>query len=212
MIQSYNHVLFQNSSIIVHIYHISPLIGNRRTPKTNTLFQFIQFEKSCMDNVAISRSVRLRPFDVKINSLFRRRLVARGHNVSMYTMVHRSIGKLGVGIVNSIESIVPYPASDPDDAVFNRLVWIDKSNPYFLYFPTIITMEYFQNAIKTPEFSMIANEKWDLVICDEMFGQPAFAIALMQHQLHATPFIMFKYTIFYIHSNLHLGNLSDKCQ
>lgn len=115
----------------------------------------------------------------------------------MYTIVHQSLGKLGSGIVRSIESLVPYPNSDPDDAAFNRLVWIDEANPYFLYFAYTVTIEYLQNAIVTPEFWLIVNDKWDLIICDELFGQSAFALALMQQRLYGTPFITFKYFTFY---------------
>ncbi len=112
-------------------------------------------------------------------------------------MTHASFGRQLGTRINPIESIVPFPSSDPDDGLFNQIVWFNKPDPYSFFFPYLITMEYFENALKTPEFWRIANETWDLIVCDEMFGQPAFAFALKQQRMHGTSFIIFRYV--YLH-------------
>ncbi|KAK0409899.1 hypothetical protein QR680_004824 [Steinernema hermaphroditum] len=109
------------------------------------------------------------------------RLVQRGHNVTIYTPVLRSFGKLEG--VNTVEATMPDSYDRSLEAViFKDVIWHSDYTPFKLRFAFEIGGAYVEHVWNLESFQNVRNHKWDLVIANEMLATPAFSIALDQNR------------------------------
>ncbi|KAK5972135.1 UDP-glucoronosyl and UDP-glucosyl transferase [Trichostrongylus colubriformis] len=121
------------------------------------------------------------------------RLAAKGKNVTIYSMVHKSIGPLGTG-VHSLETVLRSDQHTSDENVVDKLFWFFEMTPKVFEKPHEIGLQYLMHSLNDQTFHRIMNTKWDIVLLDEMFVTAQGAMALAFCKKYGTKLATFATT------------------
>uniref|UniRef100_A0A1I7YYA8 UDP-glucuronosyltransferase n=1 Tax=Steinernema glaseri TaxID=37863 RepID=A0A1I7YYA8_9BILA len=116
-----------------------------------------------------------------------------GHNVTIYSQVLTPIGKLRG--INTVETVLPgsHDRKNFEDTL-NALIWDLEYVPDTLYEAYELGEFFTSNCMEEETFTAVRNHKFDLIICDEMFGNAGFGLALEQNSLFGTKTALFTTT------------------
>ncbi|KAK0408119.1 hypothetical protein QR680_003784 [Steinernema hermaphroditum] len=121
------------------------------------------------------------------------RLAKHGHNVTMYTQVLSSIGKLRG--VNTVETVLPERYNRESFAdTLNNLIWKQEFVPDTVNEAYKIGQAFTTDSWSEETFQSIRNRRYDLVVSDEMFTNTGFGLALEQNYLFGSKIALFTTT------------------
>nr|CDJ96086.1 UDP-glucuronosyl UDP-glucosyltransferase domain containing protein [Haemonchus contortus] len=123
------------------------------------------------------------------------RLVERGNNVTIYTMLHNSIGPLGKG-VNTLETVLRPDQSTRDQQTVDTLFWNFEMKPEIFEAPHKISYDYMMYSLEDEIFQKVMDTRWDVVILDELFAVAQGAMALALREKYGTKLATFATTDF----------------
>ncbi|CAI4225065.1 unnamed protein product [Auanema sp. JU1783] len=126
------------------------------------------------------------------------RLHDRGNDVTMYSLVTSSIGKLG-NKIKSIETLLPDRERFSDTSLVHKLFWFFEMSPVMLDEPHYIGWQYLNSSKDEESLKDILSTCYDLVIVDEMFSTAQAAIAFYLNQKCSTKITIFSTTDLFAH-------------
>ncbi|EYC19269.1 hypothetical protein Y032_0025g1280 [Ancylostoma ceylanicum] len=131
-------------------------------------------------------------------------LASYGNNVTIYSMVRKSLGPLGRGVHN-LECVLSADQKTDDTMSVDKVFWFLEMAPEMFESPHSIGFQYFEFCLDNEIFKRIMRTSFDLVILDEMFSTAQGSIALRLRQKFGSKIATFTTTDLSSAFSMHRG-------